>query len=64
MSELVVHNKGDIFLIGGGPLGKVYYQKVKELGGIALDVGSTFDAWAGVATRSGMDSSFFDEYKL
>lgn len=48
---LAVPKQGMLFLIGAGPLGKVYCQWVKERGGIGLDVGSMFDAWAGLATR-------------
>ena len=43
---------GEIFLIGAGPNGKVYCNRVKQLGGIALDIGSVFDGWAGIASRS------------
>lgn len=52
--ELVVSFPGMIFLVGAGPLGKVYCQWIKEKGGIALDVGSMFDAWAGLSTRKFM----------
>jgi len=48
---LAVPQPGMLFLIGAGPLGKVYCQWVKQRGGIGLDVGSMFDAWAGLATR-------------
>ena len=43
--------KGRVFLIGAGGLGKIYCMKIKQLGGIAIDVGALFDAWAGVCTR-------------
>lgn len=51
--QLNIRVPGEIFLIGAGPLGKVYCHWVKTLGGIALDVGSILDVWAGHATRSG-----------
>ena len=41
----------DLVLIGGGLLGKFYAQKVKQMQGIALDIGSTFDLWAEVPSR-------------
>lgn len=37
---------GALFLVGAGAFGKVYCQWIKERGGIAIDVGSIFDAWA------------------
>jgi LPS sulfotransferase NodH len=49
--SLQVPQPGMLFLVGAGPLGKVYCQWVKERGGIALDIGSIFDAWAGISTR-------------
>jgi len=43
--------KGKVFLIGAGGLGKSYCLQVKKRGGIAIDVGALFDAWAGLYTR-------------
>jgi len=48
----VVCKPGQVVLIGAGGLGKLYAQMVKERGGVALDVGSLFDGWAGLNTRS------------
>lgn len=42
---------GKLFLVGGGILGKFYCDKIKERGGIALDIGSLADAWVGAITR-------------
>jgi hypothetical protein len=64
---LVVPKPGTLFLIGAGPLGKVYCQWVRERGGIGLDVGSMFDAWAGLATRRYMRTEagdIDDKYRL
>lgn len=49
-----VEKPGMLFLVGAGPCGKVYCRWIKERGGIAIDIGSTFDAWAGKATRAYM----------
>lgn len=46
-----------LFLIAGGILGKFYAQTVREFGGVALDIGSVADAWAGKSTRPGVDLS-------
>jgi len=43
---------GRLFLVGAGGLGKIYCSEIKRAGGIALDVGSLFDGWAGHVTRS------------
>jgi len=43
---------GKIFLIGAGGLGKIYCNWVKQHNGVALDIGSLFDGWAGLVTRS------------
>ena len=44
---------GRIVLIAGGILGKFYARTVRRHGGIALDIGSLADVWAGKATRVG-----------
>jgi len=38
---------GKLFLVGAGFLGKIYCDLIKRHGGIALDVGSMMDRWAG-----------------
>ncbi|MEO1167151.1 MAG: hypothetical protein AAFW97_00410 [Pseudomonadota bacterium] len=39
--------RGSVFLIGAGILAKYYAHIIKMQGGVALDVGSVFDSWAG-----------------
>jgi hypothetical protein len=51
MESLEVTEPGQPFLIGAGGLGKIYCHRVKQLGGVAIDVGSLLDAWAGVESR-------------
>ena len=48
---LKVPLNGAPFLIGAGLFGKTYCHWIKERGGIALDVGSLLDGWAGLSTR-------------
>jgi hypothetical protein len=48
---------GLVVLVGAGILGKSYCLRVKELGGIGIDVGSLMDVWAGLKTR---DNHKFD----
>lgn len=42
---------GDLVLVGGGILGKHYCSMCRKKGAVALDIGSLFDAWEGLATR-------------
>ena len=44
--------RGELWLVGAGILGKTYCAIIKARGGVALDVGSLFDGWAGVVSRS------------
>lgn len=50
--------EGNICLTGAGVAGKIYNNWFRDLGGIAIDVGSVFDSFAGKLTRGpgrGMD---------
>jgi peptidoglycan/xylan/chitin deacetylase (PgdA/CDA1 family) len=51
MAELTVPRPGAVFLVAGGLLGKIYCARIRELGGIALDIGAVADAWMGFNTR-------------
>lgn len=42
---------GDLVLVGAGPLGKIYCDKAKSRGAVAVDIGSVFDGWAAVDSR-------------
>ena len=53
-SSISVPFTGAVFLVGAGPCGKVYCDVIKRKGGIAIDIGSVFDAWAGRLTRPDM----------
>jgi len=46
-----VREKGEVFLIGAGLFGKDMCVRVRELGGIALDMGSCLDFIVGKQTR-------------
>ena len=43
--------KGALCLVGGGVVGKIYCNWFRDRGGIAIDIGSIFDMWAGYVTR-------------
>jgi tetratricopeptide (TPR) repeat protein len=53
LTQLQVPKPGAVFLVAAGLLGKIYCHRIKELGGIAIDVGSIVDAWMGFNTRPG-----------
>ena len=42
---------GCLCLVGGGIVGKTYCNWFRDRGGIAIDMGSVFDQWAGYVTR-------------
>lgn len=43
--------EGNLCLVGAGVVGKIYNTWFKERGGISLDIGNVFDAFAGLVTR-------------
>lgn len=49
--RLMHRRPGLVVLVGAGILGKIYCARIKALGGVALDLGSMMDLWAGLKTR-------------
>ena len=60
--HLRVPYQGALYLVGAGALGKIYCQWIKERGGIAIDIGSIFDAWAQVKSRLTAPCHAFERY--
>ena len=56
----LVEFPGMLYLVGGGLYGKLYCQLIKSQGGIALDLGSLFDAWLGIPSRPTVYRAMFD----
>nr|WP_246513182.1 tetratricopeptide repeat protein [Azospirillum picis] len=52
LETLSVDEPGEVVLVAAGFLGKMYCKRIKDQGGIALDLGSVVDYWCGFATRS------------
>lgn len=50
--EIKVAYPGEVYLMAAGFVGKIYCDIIKEQGGIALDVGSMFDFWMSINTRT------------
>ena len=59
---LKVPYPGALFLVGAGICGKIYCQWIRDRGGVAVDIGSMFDSWAGVG-RTGRFVRSFDVYE-
>jgi hypothetical protein len=47
--------RGDVYLIAAGFVGKLMCDHVKRRGGIAIDIGSVADRWMGYNTRRSLD---------
>jgi hypothetical protein len=59
MEHLESVRPGSVFLVGAGILGKLYCDRIKARGGIALDIGSILDSWANVPSRARFGPSAF-----
>ena len=57
-AELCKPWAGEVVLVAGGMLGKLYAATIKQHGGIALDIGSLADRWADKKTRPGDDPRY------
>lgn len=55
INELSADQRGELFLVAAGLLGKFYCRRIHESGGVALDVGSVVDQWMGKPTRPNVD---------
>lgn len=55
IEELDNFSPGRLVLVGAGLLGKLIVAEARRRGGIALDLGSIFDHWLGLKTRSYLD---------
>jgi hypothetical protein len=44
--------RGEVFLVAAGFLGKIYCNEIKKRGGIGIDIGSAADMWLGYTTRA------------
>lgn len=53
-----------LYIVGAGLLGKPYCARIKQVGGLALDIGSVFDVWANIGSRSGHTEALLQDYRL
>ena len=57
-------HKGAVYLVAAGILSKAYCSRIKERGGIALDVGSVADVWMNIRSRPAMSPDFVDRWAI
>jgi len=62
LERLQVEYRGQLFLVGAGVWGKVYCARIKQLGGIALDIGAVCDAWIDIPSRGLVYKSMFNNH--
>lgn len=55
---------GQVYLVAAGLLAKPMSALIKARGGIALDIGSMIDVWAGRSVRKYHDASFLESFAL
>lgn len=64
--KLEVPFPGALFLVGAGAFGKIYCHWIRQRGGVAIDIGSMCDSWAGVGRVGvgiGLQARSLDVYK-
>lgn len=56
--------EGMLYLVAAGMLGRVNCEWIRAAGGIAIDVGSAVDIWAGRQSRPGITQDLVDDWRL
>ena len=64
MSSFHVPEVGAVFLVSAGILGKLYCTRIKDLGGIAIDIGSVADVWMDQQSRAYHSPEFLRKWRL
>jgi hypothetical protein len=64
MRSLGAIEEGQLVLVAAGLLGKIYCNRIKQCGGIALDIGSVADVWMGQRARWYHDAAYLEKWKL
>lgn len=63
LDQRLVDYPGMLYLVGAGLYGKLYCERIRSQGGLALDVGSLLDAWAGIPSRPAVLQTLFSGFK-
>lgn len=64
METLCALQPGQPVLVAAGILGKIYCNRIKQCGGIALDIGSVADVWMGKRARRYHHAAYLEKWKL
>jgi hypothetical protein len=64
IASLRVPEAGAVFLVAAGIVGKLYCSRIKELGGIAIDIGSVADVWMGQSVRPYHSPDYLRKWRL
>jgi hypothetical protein len=64
MESLSTIAPGQVVLVAAGMLGKIYCNRIKQCGGIALDIGSVADVWVGRRARRYHDAAYLEKWAL
>jgi hypothetical protein len=64
MESLCTIRQGQVVLVAAGILGKIYCNRIKECGGIALDIGSVADVWMGQRARRYHNTAYLEKWRL
>jgi len=59
MESLKLDVPGQLFVVGASTFAKIYCQRIKELGGIGLDIGAACDTWLDMPSRPLVIRSMF-----
>lgn len=51
LADLIVPRPGALFLVDAGLPGRIYCHRIRQLGGIAIDIGATVEAWDDLDTE-------------
>lgn len=57
-------HQGAVYVVAAGILSKSYCSRIKQRGGIALDVGSVADVWMNIRSRPAMSPEFVDRWAI
>ncbi|HEX4159749.1 MAG TPA: hypothetical protein VHY79_14880 [Rhizomicrobium sp.] len=64
MQSLSDIREGQLVLVAAGILGKIYCNRVKQCGGIALDIGSVADVWMGQRARRHHGAAYLGKWAI
>jgi hypothetical protein len=64
LEELRNARPGVAYFVAAGMLGKIYCEMIRAAGGVAVDIGSTADIWAGVRSRRRIPQETVDTWRV